>query len=68
LKVNCKSCLSGNCAECERIDCLCRESHSKTELVNKFTEIASNVIPNVKELKQILKDNPEIQKDSEEVM
>jgi len=45
LKVNCKSCMNGNCIECKSTDCLCRESHSKTELVNKFTEIASNLLP-----------------------
>jgi len=59
LKVNCKSCLSGNCAECENTNCLCRESHSKKELVNQFTELASNLLPNSpEELKQILRDNP----------
>ena len=63
-KVNCKPCTIGNCAECESIDCLCRESHSKTELVNKFTETASNLLPkNPKELKQILKDSPETKRD-----
>ncbi|MCH7562146.1 MAG: hypothetical protein IIC67_12460 [Thaumarchaeota archaeon] len=56
--------MKDNCAECESVDCLCRESHSKTELVNEFTETASNVLPkNPEELKQILKDNPEPKRD-----
>ncbi len=63
MKVNCKPCRRGNCTKCESVDCLCRESHSKTELVNQFTETASKVLPNVEELKQILKDNPEPKRD-----
>ena len=51
--------MNGNCIECKNTDCLCRESHSKTELVNQFTETASNLLPNSpEELKQILRDNP----------
>ncbi len=65
MKVNCKSCLSGNCAECENADCLCYESHSKTELENEFTKTAASVLPNADELKQILKDTPEIKRDFE---
>ncbi|MCH7648288.1 MAG: hypothetical protein IIA83_06755 [Thaumarchaeota archaeon] len=64
MKVNCKFCRNSNCVECKSTDCLCRESHSKTELVNKFTETASNLLPkNPEELKQILKDNPETKRD-----
>ena len=56
--------MNGNCVECKSTDCLCRESHSKTELENKFTETASNLLPkNPEELKQILKDNPETKRD-----
>ena len=51
--------MSGNCVECKSVDCLCYESHGKTELVNQFTETASNLLPNSpEELKQILRDNP----------
>ena len=51
--------MSGNCVECKNTDCFCRESHNKTELVNQFTETASNLLPNSpEELKQILRDNP----------
>jgi len=67
MKVNCKSCRRGNCNECENTDCLCRESHSKKELVNQFTETASKFLPDSpEELKQILKNNPE-EKNSKEV-
>ena len=66
LKVNCKSCLSGNCAECENIDCLCHESHGKDELEKSFTEKAIEILPkSPEELKQILKDNPEVKNEFE---
>ena len=51
--------MNGNCAECKNSNCLCHESHSKQELVNQFTELASSLLPNSPaELKQILRDNP----------
>ena len=59
MKVSCKACMKYTCGECKSVDWLCRESHSKTELVKQFTETAAKVLPNAEELKQILKDNPE---------
>ena len=60
MKINCKSCISGNCNECKKKDCLCLESHSKKELENQFTEAAAKFLPDSpKKLKQILVDNPE---------
>lgn len=60
MKLNCKSCINGECDECENTDCLCRESHSKEGLENQFTETSARFLPDSpKELKQILRDNPE---------
>ncbi len=52
--------MNGNCNECKKKDCLCRESHNKKELENQFTEASAKFLPdNPKELKKILRDNPE---------
>ena len=58
MKINCKSCLSGDCERCENTDCLCFESHSIRELTRKFTELATNVLPkSPEELKQLLRND-----------
>ncbi len=52
--------MNGNCNECKKKDCLCQESHNKKELENQFTEASAKFLPdNPKELKKILRDNPE---------
>jgi len=52
--------MKGNCNECKNKNCLCRDSHSKKELENQFTETTAKFLPDSpKELKQILRDNPE---------
>ena len=58
LKLNCKSCMSGKCQQCINENCLCRESHSKTELLQKFDDVASHFIDGFKkdlEFRKILR-------------
>lgn len=65
-KENCESCKKGNCEECVDDNCICREEHSKRELINSFTETARNVLPSSpEELKQILRNNPETRENEE---
>lgn len=54
VKLNCKSCLSGNCDVCSSVNCLCREGHSKRELENAFTEKMRELLPTYDEFKIML--------------
>jgi len=53
--VNCDQCLKGRCEDCSTLDCLCREDHSKNELLKNFTDVAKALLPDVKELKELLR-------------
>jgi len=56
MKVNCKPCMDGRHSECVDENCLCREGHSKQELINEFTKTMKRVLPkNPDELKRIIK-------------
>lgn len=58
-KLNCRHCMQGDCQSCVNGSCLCRESHNKAELIEAFTQTASNLLPNSpQELIQLLRDNP----------
>lgn len=60
LNVNCRHCLVDHCGLCVNPTCLCRQSHSKRELLNSFTETASRLLPSSPEqLKQILREERE---------
>ena len=56
IKINCKSCMAGNCYECNNENCLCRENHSKRELSQAFTnELNASMPQSIEELKASLK-------------
>ena len=53
VKLNCNSCINGNCNECNTEDCLCREDHGKREIIKAFTDAANRVLAqNPEELKK----------------
>ena len=63
MKINCKSCLSGSCNECQNIDCLCREHHNQRNLIQQFTDTAASLLPNSpEELKQLLRNDVDTEK------
>jgi len=45
--------------DCIDENCLCREGHSKQELIKEFTEKMNELLPNHDELKELIKNNPE---------
>jgi len=63
LKINCKPCMDGKHNECVDENCLCREGHSKQELINEFTETMKKVLPqSPAELKKIIKKHKKLEK------
>ena len=55
MKDNCASCMAGNCYECEDLVCLCRETHTRVELSNAFTnELNTPLSSTIEEVKQAL--------------
>jgi len=63
LKINCKSCMNGKCSACIDEACLCREDHSKQELIKAFTETMRKLLPkNIDELKKVIKKSAESKK------
>ena len=51
--------MNGNHSDCIDENCLCREGHSKQELVNLFTDKMKEVLPSYNELKKKIKEHPE---------